>query len=99
MRGKGTITQIEIIDTPTHKALEHELKQYYKHHEWCKKLKSKRSAQRARAALIKIKRLAHIRGLELLSLYTVSPKRQAQSNIEPGTPLYQRFIENQKRSK
>ena len=99
MRGRGTITNVEIFDTPTHHALEKQLKEYYKHHEWCKKLKSKRSAQRARAALIKIKKLAHIRGLELLSLYTVDPKRQAASNIEPGTPLYQRFIENQKRSK
>lgn len=99
MRGKGTVTGIEIFDTPTHKALEQQLREYYKHNEWCKKLKSKRSAQRARAALIKIKRLAHLRGLELLSLYTIDPKRQAQSNIEPGTPLYQRFIKNKNKSK
>jgi hypothetical protein len=93
MRGKGTITQIEIFDTPTHHALELQLKEYYKHNEWCKKLKSKRSAQRARKALIKIKKLAHMRGLELLNLYTVDPKRQAKSNIEPGTPLYRKFME------
>jgi len=99
MKGKGLITGIEIFDTPTHHALEHELKQYYKHTEWCKKLKSKRSAQRARKALIKIKKLAHIRGLELLNLYTVDPKRQAQSNLEPGTPLYKMYMERKDKLK
>ena len=99
MRGKGTITNVEIFDTPTHHALEKQLKEYYKHHEWCKKLKSKRSAQRARKALIAIKRLAHLRGLELLSLYTIDPKRQAESNIEPGTPLYKRFQDNKNKLK
>ena len=99
MRGKGTVTGIEIIDTPTHKALENELKQYYYYHKWCMKLKSKQSAQRARKCLIKIKKLAHLRGLELLSLYTIDPKRQAQSNIEPGTPLYKRFMNNKDKIK
>ena len=38
MRGKGTLTDLEIFDTPTHHALEQQLKEYYKHNAWCKKL-------------------------------------------------------------
>jgi len=29
-----------------------------------------------------------------LALYTVDPKRQKASNLEPGTPLYRKFMEN-----
>ena len=97
MRGKGTIRHIEIFDTPTHHALEQQLKEYYKHNEWCKKLKSKRSAQRARKAMIKIKKLAHLRGLELLNLYTIDPKRQKEANIVGNTPLYRKFMETKQK--
>ena len=93
MRGKGTLTDLEIFDTPTHHALEQQLKEYYKHNAWCKKLKSKRSAQRARKALIKIKKLAHLRGLELLNLYTVDPKRQKHQ----GIPLYRKIMQEKEK--
>jgi hypothetical protein len=56
--------------------LEQALKDYYYWWGYCKKLKSKNSAFKARKALEKVKRLAQARKLELLSLYSVDPKRK-----------------------
>jgi len=82
MQGKGTLTHIELFDTPAHLALEAALKDYYYWWKYCKRLKSKNSAFMARKALQKVKVLAHTRKLELLSLYSEDPKRKYIHNTE-----------------
>jgi hypothetical protein len=82
LKGKGTITHIELFDTPAHLALEAALKDYYYWWKYCKRLKSKNSAFMARKALQKVKTLAHTRKLELLSLYSVDPKRKYVNNTQ-----------------
>ena len=82
MRGKGKLQHLDIFDTPSHIALEQALKDYYYWWKYCKRLKSKESAFKARKALQRIKDLAHIRKLELLSLYTVNPKRKYLNKVE-----------------
>ena len=70
---KGKLNQP--VETAISKAIEIEFNQYKKYNERTFNWKSKRAAFLARKHLIRLKKLAHKRGIEILNLYTTDKRR------------------------